>query len=49
VDEHARHRLRADHPERLHRREDGALIALIAAGLILGWNHDAVSANFGDS
>ncbi len=26
----------------------GALIALIAAGLILGWNHDAVSANFGD-
>lgn len=26
----------------------GALIALIAVGLLLGWNADAVSANFGD-
>ena len=26
----------------------GALIALIAAGLLLGWNADAVSANFGN-
>jgi APA family basic amino acid/polyamine antiporter len=26
----------------------GALIALIAIGLLLGWNHEAVSGNFGD-
>jgi APA family basic amino acid/polyamine antiporter len=26
----------------------GALLALIAVGLLLGWNHDAVSANFGN-
>src|SRR3954470_5845335 len=26
----------------------GALVALIAAGLFIGWNHAAVSANFGD-
>jgi APA family basic amino acid/polyamine antiporter len=26
----------------------GALVALIGAGLLIGWNHAAVSANFGD-
>ena len=48
MDEHARARLGQAHSERLHDDEDRALVALIGVGLLVGWNPQAVSGNFGD-
>ena len=48
VDQHARHRLRPDRPERFTVAKTGALIALIVVGLCLAGMPTAVSANFGN-